>query len=363
MTTPAVDLAFFRGLLGLDEDASPYHVVAAAGRVSQALRVLVMTAAARDGVVGTGSADELRRRAGRLAFYARVQRTAEPLGARPMKGFTLAARYPEDLPRPMNDLDLVVPDPAALWRVVGALAAEYGPSEMDVTMFGAEGRHFLVTLGWPGPDPLLDYESRVEILTCALTGDQGAVPLRPRLPDDPLAAGLLAVAEERFQRPFNGKDVVDVMMALAPGRDVDLPRLARYAEEFQLAPELLELLGLWAGVDPERARDLGAPPAGLGAAAERESARRAQWLREDTGPTGPEDPRSLFFGMRLTPLIGVGRPDRARDAAELRAFEGGTLLLTPVADFLLVTGELVDPGRYDAALAALAELRPARSDR
>jgi hypothetical protein len=37
-------------------------------------------------------------------------------------------------------------------------------------------------------------------------------------------------------------------------------------------------------------------------------------------------------------------------------FDRGTLLLTPVADFLLVTGELVAPDLYDAALTVLTEL-------
>ncbi|MFF9769074.1 hypothetical protein ACF1GT_21125 [Streptomyces sp. NPDC014636] len=352
---PVPDLAFFRRLLDLPEDATPYEVVTGAGRVSQAFRALVMTAAAREGVIGTGSADELRRRAERTAFYARVQRRCEPLGARPLKGLSLAAWYPDDLPRPMNDLDLVVPDTAALWRVVTTLVAEYAPREMDLTVLDGEARHLVVALSWPGADPLLDYETRVEILTCALTGDQGAVPLRPRLPHNPLAAGLLAVAEERFQRPFNGKDVVDVMMALASGHERELPLLARTADEYHLAPELSELLELFAGTVP----DAGRPPSGFGTlltalaeASARELRRREEW-RRGRGTADAPDRGALRHGMRLTPVEPGPRPHRATDAAALRPFDGGTLLLTPVADFLLVTGALVDPALYDAATSAL----------
>ncbi|KUL22692.1 hypothetical protein ADL12_41595 [Streptomyces regalis] len=358
LTTPPVNLAFFRQMLDLDDDAPPHDVVTVAGRTSHALRSLVMTAAAREGVVGTGSTDELQRLAKRLAFYARVQQTAEQLGAQPIKGFTLAAWYPDDLPRPMSDLDLVVPDPACLWRVVSALAVEYGPQEMDVTMLGYEAQHFVVNLSWPGADPLLDRETHVEITTCALTGDQGAVPLRPCLPDDPVAAGLLAVAEERFQRPFNAKDVVDVMMTLRPGCDVDVHQLASLADEFHLAPELLELLRLWANVDETSASHFHMLLMALDLAAAREARRRAEWLGEDDGPAGPSDPRTLRYGMRLTSVACGPRPGRAPDAAAQCDFEGGTLLLTPVADFLLVTGELVDPELYSAALTALADLRP-----
>ncbi|MEU9986947.1 hypothetical protein AB0E10_09110 [Streptomyces sp. NPDC048045] len=355
------DLAFFRRLLDLHEEATPYETVTAAGRVSQAFRALVMTAAAREGVIGTGSADELRRRAERTAFYARVQRSCEPLGARPLKGLSLAAWYPDDLPRPMNDLDLVVPDTAALWRVVGALVADYGPREMDLTVLDGEARHFVVALSWPGADPLLDYETRVEILTCALTGDQGAVPLRPGLPQDPLAAGLLAVAEERFQRPFNGKDVVDVMMALAPGRTLDLPLLARTADEFSLAPELGELLELFAGTEQDTAHlpsGFGTLVTALAEASSRELRRRENW-RQRHSAADPADPGPLRHGMRLTPVEPGPRPHRATDAATLHAFDGGTLLLTPVADFLLVTGALVDPALYDAATRALPAVSPA----
>lgn len=370
-TLPVPDLALFRRLLDLHEDATPYEVVTAAGRVSQAYRALVMTAAAREGVVGSGSADELRRRAARTAFYARVQGRCAALGARPLKGLSLAAWYPDDLPRPMNDLDLVVPDTATLWRVVGTLVAEYGPREMDLAVLDGEARQLAVALSWPGADPLLDYETRVEILTCALTGDEGAVPRRPVLPEDPLAAGLLAVAEERFQRPFNGKDVVDVMMALAPGRPFDLPLLARAADAYHLAPELAELLELYAGAvldsapGAESVPEQGRMPSGfhallaaLGEASARELRRREDWHRERGTATAP-GAGALRHGMRLTALESLPRPHRRAEAARLHPFDGGSLLLTPVADFLLVTGAVVDPALYDAARSALAEVSPA----
>ncbi len=301
----------------------------------------------------------MRRRAERTAFYARVQHSCEALGARPLKGLSLAAWYPDDLPRPMNDLDLLVPDTAALWRVVATLVAEHAPREMDLTVLDGEARHLLVALSWPGADPLLDYESRVEILTCALTGDQGAVPPRPSLPADPLAAGLLAVAEERFQRPFNGKDVVDVMMALAPGREVDLPLLARSADEFNLAPELMELLQLFAGTAPDAAHlpsGFGTLTAALAEASSRELRRREEWRQGQAADT--PDRGSLRHGMRLTPVEPGPRPHRAANTATLHPFDGGTLLLTPVADFLLVTGALVDPALHDAATSALAAVSP-----
>jgi hypothetical protein len=38
-----------------------------------------------------------------------------------------------------------------------------------------------------------------------------------------------------------------------------------------------------------------------GPAAVREARRREEWRKQDTGPRGPEDPRTLLYGMRLTP--------------------------------------------------------------
>ncbi|MGW3464495.1 hypothetical protein ACWDE9_35120, partial [Streptomyces olivaceoviridis] len=154
---PHLDLAFFHRLLDVDERDPAVELLSKAREVSRGLGYLVMAAAARDGVVGTGSADELRRMRLRLDFYAEVLRHCRPLGARAVKGPALAVWYPADLPRPMNDLDLVVPDEAALWRTVGAVIDAFGPRTMDVTVFGGEPRHFLVALAWPGLDPLLDH--------------------------------------------------------------------------------------------------------------------------------------------------------------------------------------------------------------
>ncbi|MFD7401920.1 hypothetical protein ACFV7R_04445 [Streptomyces sp. NPDC059866] len=61
--------------------------------------------------------------------------------------------------------------------------------------------------------------------------------------------------------------------------------------------------------------------------------------------------RHATHPRRFRPASGPG-PDRA----VAHDFDRSTLLLTPVADFLLATGELVAPDLYDAALTALTEL-------
>ncbi|WP_128378871.1 hypothetical protein [Streptomyces cavernae] len=370
LTPPHIDLALFHRMLDTDDDIPLVELVDRAGHISRGLRFLVMTVLQRDGIVGTGSADELRRLAERTTFYRKIADACGALGARPVKGPALADWYPDDLPRPMNDLDLAVPDEATLWRVVGAIVEGHRPTTMDVTVFGGRPRHFFVSLAWPGADPLLDRDLRIEISTCALLGDNAAVPFRAELPADPVAAALLGVAEERFQRPLNAKDAVDAIMVLTPGHTPDLPLLVRESARLRLAPELLELLDLTRSATdlldhlPREFRT------GLEAAATHEQERRDEWHRHNSPvPAGPERdfdgewirmaleaPRSTVYGMQLTSLNEGVRANRDPRRAVVHDFGAGFLLLTPAADFLLVPGGKVGQDLYDGAMTALTAL-------
>ncbi|MDQ1031133.1 hypothetical protein QF035_008715 [Streptomyces umbrinus] len=128
-----------------------------------------------------------------------------------------------------------------------------------------------------------------------------------------------------------------MIMTLTPERDVDIPELARLADEFHLAPELLELLRLWGEWDPEGIGRLEALFKALGPAAVREEARRRkEWRKQDTGarPGGSAHPA---LRHATHPVASAPRPDRVPDRAVAHDFDRGTLLLTPVADFLLVS--------------------------
>lgn len=350
-TNPAdgIDLPLLHRLLDVDEEDGPRVLVRQSRMVSSALVPLVMSVAARAGVpLGSGSRDEIARARARVDGYRRIAADCRRFfGARMVKGPSVARLYPADLTRSMSDLDLVVPDEGALWDAVAHLADRYELEEMDVAVFGDPVRHLVVAPYWAADDPLLDRPLHVDLSTFAFYGDPQSVPIRTTLPLHQTVADLLSLAEERFQRPFNAKDVIDAALLLRDPR-LDAGALREAASTYLLAPELRELIvfgkersDLFETVDDSLLAD-------LDRLAGEERARRA----------GQAAPRPEGVAARLAhggfPVHGMrlrwARPRRPWRAARLRPGpDGSTLLLTPVADYLLVTEPLVAPDVYEAA--------------
>ncbi|GAA2843839.1 hypothetical protein [Crossiella cryophila] len=352
--TPHIDLPLLHRLLGLPERETPRALLRAARAAARTLPHLVLSLAERDGLpLGTGSTDELRRARVRAETYRRflglVQAEA---GVRVMKGPQLAQRYPADLLRPAGDLDLVAADEARLWLAARAVLAVRQVEDIDLTVFQHSGhRDVVIALAWPSEDPLLDRGYKIEISTMAFPGDGGAVPIRAALPADPWLADLLALAEERHQRDFHAKDVLDVLVLAGdapPGETV-----AAAAAGLYLAPELAELLDYAAGF--ASLGPLAPTLERLRAPAAAELARRARWHPAEAGAADSVADRLAtgrpVYGMPLRQVSG--REDWP--VAELREVAGSTVLATPVADLLLVTGELVDPEQFTSVLRALGE--------
>ncbi|WP_447007573.1 nucleotidyltransferase family protein [Saccharothrix isguenensis] len=351
MTTTAtgIDLALFHRLLEVDDDETPDVLVRAARDHGWSFPALVLSAFAHEGMaLGSGSSDELNRTKARRELYASaLAELSARVPVNVLKGPSIARHYPDGLVRAVGDLDLVVADEATLWRAVRAVLELCPVESVGVSVYGHPEQHLIVGLSWPGADPLLDKEHLVELSTAAFPGDQGPVPVRAPQPEDPVTSDLLAVAEERFQRPFTVKDLVDVA-ALAPlvasGTDV-----VAAAEEWNLAPELLELLELAApGIDLGGLADAVVP---LRAAAERERERRLAW----TPPEPPEDPiaAALAAGGQVGGLLlrEARRDDMAR--SRVHRYDGGVLLVTPVGDYLMVDQVEVTQEQYERALVEL----------
>jgi hypothetical protein len=300
----------------------------------------------RDGItLGSGAQDELVRARYRAAEYRMVHSAATGVAdVRVVKGPSLGRHYPDDLLRPVGDLDLVVPDEEGLWRAVRAITETVAVDHIDFSLFGAQSRHVIAVVWWPARDPLLDPACSVDLSTAAFAGNLKAVGCRSELPENPLIADLLSLAEERFQRPFDAKDFIDVLVLsgldLPPARDI-----VNAADSLQLAPELSELL-----VTASEHVTLG--PLGeviplAHDAVERERARRSE---APSAGTMPDDPPLHGFLLRRTPW----RNDLLR--AEQHDFEGGTLLRTPVGDYLLVSQGIVPTAQFNAAMTELSAL-------
>ncbi|MEW1911898.1 hypothetical protein AB0442_26230 [Kitasatospora sp. NPDC085895] len=355
-------LSLLHELLGTDPGDGVRPLLAASRQVRGVLAPLVLSLAAREGVpMGTGSRGELDRMLRRAAHYRELVALVGTVeGLRVMKGPSLARYYPGGLLRPPGDLDLVVPDEAALWQAVALLGGRQSFEGAVYTELRQDAvDHRFVGLWWYGEDPLLDHEAEVEVATFAFAGEPGIVPVRAALPADQVHADLLALAEERFQRPFTVRDSIDLAVVLGSPLAPAAGPLADSAAAHCLAPELLELCELTAGrpglgeTVPAALTDALREPA----AAERH--RRAALpapadLPESAG--GAEDRLAAgrtIHGLQLTALRdGVPR------AAVHHRFDGGLISRTPVADFLMVTGELVDPACHARALDELDRLDP-----
>jgi hypothetical protein len=350
----SVDLEALYDIFDVPEEAGPGALVAGARRQHPTLPHLILSAAEHCGTPMSDAAlGELRRAQRRARLYRdTLDRIAAQVPVRALKGTTVARHYPEWLFRPQGDLDLLVDGEQDLWRVVRLLAEDERVS-VGVCVLGAPDRHTVAVVTWPGEDNLLDPDFRVEVVTAALVGDFEAVPIRVALPEDDLVASLLALAEERFQRPFHARDAIDLHVMGRAEAPMATAELAGIVEEYRLAPEALELVEFTADrVSPGWFGGLGTA---LESAAERELALRAA----HPVPAGPtvEVPLAVADGTLLQALPLRRVVDRGDwDVARTHVFGDNVLLLTPVGDYLLVTGELVEPERYEAALAELENL-------
>ncbi|MEU5464751.1 hypothetical protein ACH4KU_33985 [Streptomyces althioticus] len=340
-------------LLGVDEGLGLNRLVRAAYQVSYHLPVLVVSAAGQQGVeLGPASSDLLRRARERADDYAVLYEVlAADTHVRQLKGHALAHRYPEGVTRPSGDLDLVAERHDDLWKAARLIIGRRPVSDVDLTFMGKNGEHTLLHLEWPAEDVLMDPLGQVDLCTAAYSERAKVLPLRSDMPESAWEACFLAVCEERFQRSFNAKDFIDVLVlresAPPAGQVVDAVR------EWDFVPEAAELLDRAGGffelgpLEDVRRALLPHLPADRG--------QRA--VPRDFGDE-PSDARERLnaglpvFGLRLGEI-----QDRAdRHEVKLHEFDGGVCALTPVGDYLLVGRQLVDPALYERAVTELAAL-------
>ncbi|MGW6412500.1 hypothetical protein ACWF95_35705 [Streptomyces vinaceus] len=335
-------------LLEVDTELPVRRLLQAARQVRGVLAPLVLSLAEREGTaMGAGARDELARMHRRAETYRTLaDETARVSGARVVKGPSLARHYPEGTLRALGDLDVVVSSEAALWQVLALALDRHDSDEAELTQLDAEGqRHLYAGLWWPGEDPLIDPDHGIEVTTFAFAGDPAGVPLRVPLPGDQVIADVLSLAEERFQRPYTAKDIIDLVCVLTSPAAPAPRALIAAAGEFALTPELLALCErvrahprLAAAVPDELVGALRGP-------ADTELRRRAQ---------APSAPARQRYGMQLTSPLRRGEGLRSTE----HAWSGGAISRTPVGDFLIVPGELVDPALHACALERLAALAP-----
>lgn len=344
---PVIDAALLYRMLDVDEDDPHHLLVQESRRHSPSLPHLVLSVLDAGGYpLGTGARDELRRASERNATYTSLaQAVCEDTQARVVKGPSIGIRYPPGLRRPVGDLDLIVPDENQLWAAVRTIVRAQPACSMDIGMIGAGLSHCAVTVYWPGADPALDPWRKVDVCTAAFCGDGSSVGVRPLLPADQLTADVLSLAEERFQRPFGIKDFLDIFV-LASAKDCDPAAVADAADRYQLAPELAEMVELAGRYGPTGTFGEIAQLAGQAAARER--------IRRDAvtsgGPPSSVTPPRYGYLLRETEWREHFTP------AVRHEWEEGTILRTPLGDYLLVDSATVTIAEDENAMRELRRL-------
>ncbi|WRZ88350.1 nucleotidyltransferase family protein [Streptomyces sp. NBC_01007] len=241
-----------------------------------------------------------------------------------LKGAALQRYYPPGVLRTSRDVDLLMPDETELWAAVAAVSRDRPVDEARVSMIVSGGRrHWAVALNWPSPESDLDYVYAAEFLTAPFVGNSTTVPLRAELPADETVAHLLLIAEELFQQPLRGRDVVDVAVLADALTEQEVTELCDAAERWLLAPEAYEAVqrvnavpGLATGTSRRLAQE-------LSGSAERERARRTA--------AGPGDGATTVthYGFPLGPALGAPGVVVEQDADM-------TVVRCPVGGFLMV---------------------------
>jgi hypothetical protein len=318
-------------LLGVPPGYPMWRVADMAGR-ARILATWLSSAVARDMPVTDEAWTYLDRQRRRVAVLHRLgEELAQAHGLSVLKGPRIAQYLPAPLLRQSGDVDLVAPDQASLWRCVLDLRERFDAVPQGVSVLdGPAGIHLGIAMKWPAEEPYLDKPMGADITTCAFSGDLRRVPVRAAtLAADDLC-GLFAVAEERFQRKYRIKDLLDLLVladVLENRLGDDLVEvICVTAVDLALAPELRQLIGKadeWVPVSPRWRELLGR----LAPLAAREKALRR--------PGRPGIHR-LRFGYPLdTQASGDG---------ELRIHrrEGGDVATTPVGTCLLVDRPVLD---------------------
>lgn len=347
-----LDLALLYRLFDIPEDEPVRRLARAADREAGLCPLVLSLAVAEGHESGSGSADVLARQRRRARVYRQVRDALLP-GPPPqiLKGEAIARLYPAPALRPVGDLDLLVAGTAQLWEVATTVLHLFAAQADHLTRIRVHGRnHYVLGISWPSEDPLVESDYQVEVVTLPYVGDLRHVPPTTDPVTDPTRSQMFAVVEERFQRAYTAKDVLDCAVLLHHDPTcLDTAAARAEVAALRVAPELHELLAATRAALGGAVSD--AVQGWLAPAAEREIKRRAAATPMGNGWGHPHP--DVRYGLK----VGEGtRP--TGHGCELVDTPGGELLLTPAGDFLLVEGASVAEEHLEAATEVLRGIDP-----
>jgi hypothetical protein len=387
------DPATLRQLLvsrGVPADADDEALLAAARSAKHKLHITVLSARC-----SAGQSLSPEQKAELEAYRQRLERYRAAwtvvAGAAPhaqvVKGWTIGDHYPPGLLRSAGDLDVVC-RPDELWAAAQALI-DRGWELDALTLFPAGGRsrpsgdasswcQVALAVTRPGDCDLIDDPLDVELRTADVATSIRVPAWRSGTPLPPAVANVLALAAERWERPFRTRDIYDLAILADQLDPAALEALDGALTATMLWPQLRELARLLrhSGLATSPDQPAGGRAAwpylpGAGRAAWRSRAARlrhstALWLHPlrvaglaaisttdaDRGPTADRLARAvqrrigswrlLRLGLPLfaVPLPSDPRPEAERLEQELELERRGPHLVarTPIGSFLMVAG-------------------------
>lgn len=317
-------------VLGLDPEDGLWRGFRHADAVHHNVAHLLLSLWADQGVdVGPAARATLARQRRRVERYRRCVDALRADGIEPrvVKGWTIGDLYPAGALRAQTDLDLVLESVPEVWRAAQVVRDELRDVDVDLTLVRGARTELYVALSTPADDPVYDKPLSVELSTVLHYGDSERVPLRPGSASDEATRNVLALCEERFQRPFHVRDCLDLALVAEQMTDWAVRGLPAAAVTYRLAPELLELLDLT--VDLGAARNL---------LAERPRIERAARAEQDARAQGGSPPLDLRYGL----LLADPRFSRAEGGATPETVAGAEVLRTPLGAFVLTSAVHVD---------------------
>lgn len=268
-----------------------------------------------------GQRAELAAHRERLEIYRAVRaRLAEAApNSFVLKGASIAAYYPPGVLRSAGDLDFVCTDTEGLWGAATCLLKDgwqvaaftvmaARPGDWVIDQEGPDYTppcHVLVELTRPGPDPAGE-ELAVGLTTVEIITATAQPPYQlARPPRSPLAANLVALAAELWEREYRSRDLLDLALLAERLDSEDLDALREELTRTGLWPEWQTLTDAVAA--------LGWPlplvlPETAGAALRERVARRVRAAARWTHPV-----RALAYAAQHGVERESGLADRASD--------------------------------------------------
>lgn len=330
-----------------------------------------------------GELDDNRRRIERYRGTWKVVTEQAP-DARLVKGTVIAAHYPPGLLRGAGDLDVICPA-AQLWRAASVLIGqgwELGAFAVLNARIPRLGRgqevprwqpQISVALYQPSDTSIKDpYEVELRTVDVATSLRLPAWRLAG-VPLPPIAASVLALAAERWERPFRSRDVYDLAVLSDHLGEAELAGLRTALTITGLWPEYRELAGLLRRSGLRQPPELaGEQIAALRARLVRAARTAARWshpvrvlgylisvtVDKDRGKLADWVAQIVHERIGTRRLLRLGLPlftvpltAPAADGDEMRLVQRGPHLVavTPAGSFLLVAGSCQEAWLDEAA--------------